>query len=53
MIKNVESLRPELQFQPFMDRKIPPNRQVHLHGIETPCKVVRGITKTRIYGSKS
>src|SRR6266704_3772222 len=30
MIEDVESLRPELQLEPFMDRKIPPDSQVHL-----------------------
>src|SRR5437667_11502664 len=30
MIEDVESVRPELQLEPCMDRKIPPDSQVHL-----------------------
>ena len=53
MIEDIESFSPELQLQSFTNRKIPPDRQVHLPGSKTPRKVSRCVTEASAHISKS
>src|SRR5947208_14985707 len=53
MIEDIESFGPELQLQSFMNRKIPPDRQVHLQSPKTPRKVSRCVTEASAHISKS
>src|SRR6266403_2340835 len=53
MVKNIEGLCAKLQPEPFMDRKISPDCQVHLHRIETAGKVAWSITQPRTHVGKS
>ena len=52
MVEDVEGFRSELQLQPFMNRKFPPDSQVHLYGIKSPREVSGSIAETRIHSSE-
>src|SRR5207302_5112825 len=49
MIENIESLGPELQFQPFPDPELPPDRHIHLPGSEKSGEIARSVPKTRVH----